>query len=63
MIVGDINLVFIRNTSPNVSAVSTGNPVLFTNVSCSGKETHVLQCDTIRTGPSCARKAAINCFG
>ena len=63
MLIGDINVVFIRNTSPNVSEVTTGNPVLFTNVSCSGNESHVLQCNTIRTGPSCSRIAAISCFG
>ncbi|XP_053387201.1 deleted in malignant brain tumors 1 protein-like [Mercenaria mercenaria] len=57
------SMIGYQNTSPNRSAVSSSNPVLFTNLSCAGWESHVMQCDTLRTGPSCGQKAAVNCFG
>ncbi|XP_045183479.2 scavenger receptor cysteine-rich type 1 protein M130-like [Mercenaria mercenaria] len=57
------SMIGYQNTSPNMSAVSSSNPVLFTNLSCAGWESHVIQCDTLRTGPSCGQKAAVNCFG
>ncbi|XP_053387198.1 deleted in malignant brain tumors 1 protein-like [Mercenaria mercenaria] len=56
------SMIGYQNTSPNMSAVSSSNPELFTNLTCFGWEPHVLQCHTLRTGPSCGQKAAVNCF-
>ncbi|XP_053388146.1 deleted in malignant brain tumors 1 protein-like [Mercenaria mercenaria] len=55
-------MVGYNNTAPVISAVSSSNPVLFTNISCNGWESHLLQCTTQRNGPSCSQKAAVKCF-
>ncbi|XP_060602750.1 deleted in malignant brain tumors 1 protein-like [Ruditapes philippinarum] len=55
-------MVGYNNTVPVVTAVSSSKSALFTNVSCGGWETHLLQCTTQRNGPPCGQKAAVQCL-
>lgn len=57
-----IVLYMFRNTSPSMSSVRSSNPVLYTNITCNGWESHLLQCSTGNTAVQCSEKAAVDCF-